>query len=1244
MIRVLTLLALVLAGCGARAVHPSRLGIEDLRDEAEDSPNDPVIQRALAFAELLARDGDASRARAQIDRALALSPDDEALHFAAGLIADVHGDPTAALDHYLVSLEKSRVSESELAPVVAEVAIAHVQDLLETAPRFGERVSAVLARLRAEPGNLGPAAVYQVANLEIELAYRRGERSTALEIARDQGCVTSWRVAGPFGPRALLGFDRRFDAEGDGPLAAQYDLGIGRGTRPTAEYEARGCAVHVGGGPAPGSGVTYAEGFVEIEQAGSYVVRLETPNSVELFVDGRSVVRRDARNAPVARITFHSVELPAGRHELTAKIASRHPNPILSVAVIGADGGGPDAGPHAAFVEHEAASTALGSYLHAQTALARGDPVRAREALRRTQSREADSAGRGSAVVLQLRAVAALSDPLAPADVQRDEARRLFRLAAQLDPEAWYPVMRLAELDAADGRGLQAIESLRGAAERWPEVVSIALALAELLDGRGWDAYAEAAVMGARRAAPDSCPALQAEMGVAERRGRYARVEELADALVACDARSNAKYQLLLRKRAWAEAATELSRLASLEPPQSRFGILSAELEIATSQGDERRIDQILDSMTSEQPQAVTPPLLQIDRLLARGERDDARRLIARNLSREPSAQAELRLLERGLFGEFALTPYRLDGAEVLREFQASGRTYEQPQVLVLDYTVVRVFEDGSSIELTHNILRAQSEESLDELGEFSPPDGANVLTLHTIKADGRRIEPDEIAGKDTVSLPNLSVGDYVEFEYVRLTEPPNAFPGGYLGSRFYFRSFEVPYDRSELTVIHPSSMTMVVDPRGPAPTTEERRADGATVLHWIVRESRPFRAEPMAVPAREWMPSNNVGASGPAFVEGLRDALADKDIVDPAAVRLARSVLGESWNGDPEARARRLYDWVVANVEDTGDLFGLAPMMLRQRTGNRARILRYLYSLNGLDAEIVLARSLGSDATESELADPDTYEVPLVLLRAGDREIFLSTDDRGAPFGYLSQLVRGQEALRLTEGAPRIRIPRGEAGSDRRAVAIAITLRSDGSAEAEVRETFRGAGAVSWREDLEGVPAAVLEQRFEEAYVSRLVPGARLLSLRISGREEREEPLVFEYRFEVGSIGRRQGREWIVPGIFPTALAPSFAHAATRETPELVAPSVDIDLQIRWNLPDGSPPPRAPEARNLEGPNGAAADINYRVDGESLVIERRVRIPVMRVAVDRYAAFAEFCRAVDQLEAREIRFAVPPP
>lgn len=65
----------------------------------------------------------------------------------------------------------------------------------------------------------------------------------------------------------------------------------------------------------------------------------------------------------------------------------------------------------------------------------------------------------------------------------------------------------------------------------------------------------------------------------------------------------------------------------------------------------------------------------------------------------------------------------RRDGLPVIRDFVASGRTYENaPQVLVWDYTVTRLLPDGTIMELTHQIYRAQSEEAVDDLGQFQAP------------------------------------------------------------------------------------------------------------------------------------------------------------------------------------------------------------------------------------------------------------------------------------------------------------------------------------------------------------------------------------------------------------------------------------------------------------------------------------------------------------------------------------------
>ena len=130
--------------------------------------------------------------------------------------------------------------------------------------------------------------------------------------------------------------------------------------------------------------------------------------------------------------------------------------------------------------------------------------------------------------------------------------------------------------------------------------------------------------------------------------------------------------------------------------------------------------------------------------------------------------------------------------------------------------------------------MRVQSQEAVDENGEFSMPEGARLLTLHTVKADGTRLEPDAIAGKSSLSLPNLAPGDYVEFETVRGESPSVGFPGGYLGDRFYFKSFEVPFDHSELVVVLPAEHGAGDRPARPGArdaARDEGRPQGAALV-----------------------------------------------------------------------------------------------------------------------------------------------------------------------------------------------------------------------------------------------------------------------------------------------------------------------------------------------------------------------------------------------------------------------------
>ncbi len=537
-----------LSACGG-AQHPSQQppGIAELRARAVAHPHDARAQREVAVAELLSPGGDTQRAGPALSHALALAPQDATLLLLRGVDEVMDGHPGEALDALLDSLDSASAGEAGAdSPLIAEIAASSADELTEAAPDFVARAKPRLEHLLAHPGHIGIAARERIASTLIELAYQRGDAEAVRGLAQGQGCITQWKVAGPFGPFSLLGFDQHFAPDHPGPLAAQYDLGPGRGVRPTRDVEARGCAVHIGGSGWASSGTTYAQGYATVAAAGDYVVRLETPNAVELRIDGQQVARLDMRSEPTPRITFHRLHLDAGRHEVLVKVTARHPNPILLVAIA------PATAVTAEAVGRPRADDDLGGWLAASVAMERGDPITARELLHDVPVHG------GSAAMLQLRAVTALSNPIAPGDKKRDDARRYLRAVAGLDANAWYPEVQLAELDAADGHMTQAIARLRRARQKWPNMAPVALASAHLLMAQGWDAEAWEAVEQARHDLPHACSPLAAALSIAKQRDRTNDVADLVGRVVSCDARSDARFSLLVDQRRWDAASHEL--------------------------------------------------------------------------------------------------------------------------------------------------------------------------------------------------------------------------------------------------------------------------------------------------------------------------------------------------------------------------------------------------------------------------------------------------------------------------------------------------------------------------------------------------------------------------------------------------------------------------------------------------------------------------------------------------------------
>ena len=1194
-------LVVLLVGCGA-GLPKGPPTLAELRARASAEPKDAKAQRAVALAELLDPEGDPARVSSALERALALSPGDVELWLARGLSQDVRGRMASSLEAYLAALERFAAAPNAYAPQVGELIMAGVAGLDGGAPSYVASVKPVLERVLAKPGLPAPTR-YLVGTALIDLAFRAGDRARAQELAAQVGCVTEARVAGPFGPNVLLEFDRKHAAAPGVTLADRYDLGVGRGVWPTRALGSRGCVLNVGGGPLAEGGVSYVQSYVTIREAGHYVLRLHTGSHTLLFVDGREVLRVDGRRAVVPDVSFAFVELAAGRHEITVKLAARHPNPMLALSLIGA--GARDA--VAVQLPEEGVPNGLPRYLSAATALGRGNALAARAALSHVKPDQP-----ASPLFRLQRASLLLADPLLPEEEREDEARRQLVAALKTDPDLWGPAVQLANMMAGNGRTTEAIEALRLSHARFPEVPGVGLTLASLLRQKGWDAEADQVIAHLRKRVPDGCSVISAVLEALRARQREEQAAKLVEEMMRCEGQANARYSQMLRERNWSGALAELDRLESLEPPQGRYAWLLARIELAKNRGDMATVDRTLAALRASYSRSANAALEAIDLQAGRGDLAGALATLQQEVTREPATMADLYRLAPALGGSDVMGPFRRDGAAAIARFEASGRKYDGPQVLVFDYMAVRVFPDFSSLSIVHSIQRAQSDEAVEDLAEVRVPEGARVLKLLVHKADGQKLEPDAIEGKDSVSLPNVAIGDYVETEYLMSEEPPGGFPGGYVGDRFYFKSFEVPFDHTEIVMALPTDAKFEVDARGAAPKTEEKLENGLRVLRFAVEESRAIKPEPNAVAAREYLPSIRVGvaASWEKFVTSLREGLADRDAYDPD----------------------------LAAFDDNEDLFSQAAVMMRARAGNRARVLRYLLDMLGVPAELALVRAASADNTPSEMADGDTYEHVLIRAQVSGKPLWLFTAERHAPLGYVPPLLRGQPVLMVDERVTRTTVPAAGKDDELRKLVLDVTLAKDGSAKVQAVETLRGSGAVSWRSNLESVPEAELERRFEEQYVARLLPGARLSKLSFEGLDRSTSELVMRYDAELSSLGRAVGEQWALPTLLTTELSQSYAQAAQRETVALLPAPMEVDVVVRFHLPKApSVAASQPEKLLLAIPGRPHFSSAVRKDGDTLVVERSLRLPVMRVTPRDYAAWSSFCQRVDAIEAREL-------
>jgi hypothetical protein len=632
------------------------------------------------------------------------------------------------------------------------------------------------------------------------------------------------------------------------------------------------------------------------------------------------------------------------------------------------------------------------------------------------------------------------------------------------------------------------------------------------------------------------------------------------------------------------------------------------------------------------------------DAQMALGEPDKARATLAETLRRFP-ARPEVRQAARLVGLPLPLDDFRLDGAKVVSDFLASGRKYQAPAVVVLDRAVERVFPDGARLMLTHSITQVLSKDAIEHVGEVHIPRGAEVLALRTRKADGTLREAEEIAGKPSISAPNLGVGDFVESETLEFKEPREAFAPGFLGERFYFQSFDAPLDRSELVLIAPAAMPLDTNRRAGAPAaTQSRGPDGTRRLTFAARAQPQVFAERSAVPAVEWIPSVRVssGVTLERWSRFVAERFARVPRGSPEIRKLAAEIAQQA-GGDRGRLAEAIVDWVRTHIEPEADYTEAATATVAHGRGNRAGLIIALARSLGVAADLVLARSRFSVEADAPIvpAELDDFRDVLVRFPRAEGDRFVDPRLRHAPFAFLHSSDDGAKAV--VSGTTQI-VRAASAVQDSRQVTLRARLAADGSARIAVTEELSGWPAVEWSEMLDraGKDRTKLRQGFEQQWLGQHFPGAQLDTLDVEAGAGGAGTRV-KYTFQAARFADQQGGVLrLRPVFFRAQPGRRFGTEPQRKTTLAIGYDVPLELDAEFVLPAGAKVLDVGQGGAVKAGEARFLEERRVVDGSTIKLRRSSRLPLMRVAPAEYQRVAALLRSVDPLEQGEIRIAVP--
>jgi thioredoxin-like negative regulator of GroEL len=1172
------------------------------------------------------------------------------------------------------------ILSSDLGHPLARFSAARVQELNDDVVGWHEQVAPVLAQLRYG-ADLNPLTAVSLSTTAQRAALRAwsNTRTRAPFDAAPLGLPQPWMASPRMSPWRQLDMDTAFLPERDSAMAPRY-LSPAVAEDVPNNYQPRQPMIAEGVNLSPklgAPGVYYLETFASAAEGGDYLIYANLSSAARLWIDGQEIMSRDedasAGGAYGTGKRLRRVRLGAGVHRVLLKVAYQPgyrdwfdmvfmrdgasplqgsgltfshlpPGPLASRGEVTITG--PMRLPHEVEPLPELSSVSertpwMSAYLEALAAFYDYQPARFERAIGHLLARYP---GFAPAHALRAQQVQTLWEM--PGRLRDAQALQALRAAYNADQDSVHHALALGEWlkrqeKSDEARALleRAYKNARRGGGRIINQPAVR-AWASYLEGQRWDAAAETIWTIALANEPADCVSATRLHGLRRQR------QDMRSPVAYTDKIASACPQLV---ESWVygqpdmrEEQLELARVRAARYPWRADYAQQLVRQLSRMERGEEA-DQVLAAAIKQMPWEVSLRAELVQRTLAAKGADAA--LSALEMAVADNGMEESWLWTRAAIDqELPLVDLLQDGPSVARavvESTGADAAQGDEAIYIIDFAAKQYLPDGSGVQITHTMVRLMTKNAIDAQAEVQIPRGAKVIHARTIKQDGSVRAPEEVSGKETLSMPGLAEGDFIEVAYLQFDAPSGLSRTQVEGTRFFFKMADISSKRSEFVLIDPPGEVLS---QHDAPTPERFVYRGRPALRFVRTDSPRPRSEPAAPPADEYLPwvqLLRVGTSltplavkqrtyREALRDGMRQSASGRALFD-GWIKAAGKAAGD-------ARARALFHSAAQHFPEPAPaaLSTELAHALATRQGSPVVALKALYDQAKIPAHIYLARPRTEPAPLHPLLEPSDYSGLLVRAEVEPgRWVWLDPVGVDAMYGAIGDAYFGQPALCVTCDAPTIeQVPADGHRAPLQAVSVTGALDAAGTLEGEVSYTLDGTRAVYVRGLLRQRADEAARAKLADALLSDVIPGAGVKGYTIEHEAAPDQVLTFKIQFVRPQFARpgHQGGLEVEVAMFREPLASQFGTLPARTVPLAINHGRERTWSLSIKLPAGKRAQLVSKSGSWQA-DSAFGQFSRSVElvGDQLTILSALKTPAQRVAPAQYADFRQWAIAVEQ-------------